>query len=76
MNNIREIILKKLFNRIKESKRNNLKEVRIPIKELEDLGAVIHEMLVEFYNIKMNDKTEVIDNTEEDNSLEISGGTW
>ena len=55
MDNFREIILKKLFNRVKESKRNNLKEVRIPIKELEDLGAVVHEMLVEFYNMKMTE---------------------
>ena len=55
MDNFRELVLKKLFNRVKESKRNNLKEVRIPIKELEDLGAVVHEMLVEFYNMKMTE---------------------
>lgn len=67
MDNFREVILKKLFNRVKESKRNNLKEVRIPIKELEDLGAVVHEMLVEFYNIKMTEKNEEVveDNDEE-----------
>lgn len=66
MSNIRETILKKFFNRIKESKRNNLKEVRIPIKELEDLGAVVHEMLVEFYNIKMTEEhEEVVEDDEE-----------
>ena len=66
MSNIRETILKKFFNRIKESKRNNLKEVRIPIKELEDLGAVVHEMLVEFYNMKMTEKhEEVVEDDEE-----------
>lgn len=70
MSGIRENILKKFFNRIKESKRNNLKEVRIPMKELEDLGAVVHEMLVEFYSNKMEEKN---DTTE---SIDISGGSW
>jgi len=70
MDNFRETILKKFFNRIKESKRNNLKEVRIPIKEYEDLGAVVHEMLVEFYNNKMNEEHE------ETEIIELSGGTW
>ena len=65
MDNFREVILKKLFNRVKESKRNNLKEVRIPIKELEDLGAVVHEMLVEFYNMKMiENNSEVVKDEE------------
>lgn len=68
MDNFRELVLKKLFNRVKESKRNNLKEVRIPIKELEDLGAVVHEMLVEFYNMKMTE-----DNVEETDEDE---GSW
>jgi hypothetical protein len=68
MDNFREVILKKLFNRVKESKRNNLKEVRIPIKELEDLGAVVHEMLVEFYNIKMAEKNEEV--------VEDNDGEW
>jgi len=70
MSNFREIVLKKLFNRIKESKRNNLKEVRIPIKELDDLGLVIHEMLVEFYNGKMSEEHDEL------NSIELSGGSW
>lgn len=68
MDNFREVILKKLFNRVKESKRNNLKEVRIPYKELEDLGAVVHEMLVEFYNIKMTEKNEEV--------VEDNDGEW
>lgn len=68
MDNFREVILKKLFNRVKESKRNNLKEVRIPIKELEDLGAVVHEMLVEFYNMKMSEKNEEV--------VEDNDGEW
>lgn len=68
MDNFREVILKKLFNRVKESKRNNLKEVRIPIKELEDLGAVVHEMLVEFYNMKMTEKNEEV--------VEDNDGEW
>ena len=68
MDNFRELVLKKLFNRVKESKRNNLKEVRIPIKELEDLGAVVHEMLVEFYNIKMTEKNEEV--------VEDDDGEW
>ena len=68
MDNFREDILKKLFNRVKESKRNNLKEVRIPIKELEDLGSVIHEMLVEFYNMKMTEKNEEV--------VEDNDGEW
>ena len=68
MDNFRELVLKKLFNRVKESKRNNLKEVRIPIKELEDLGAVIHEMLVEFYNMKMSEKNEEV--------VEDNDGEW
>lgn len=65
MDNFREVILKKLFNRVKESKRNNLKEVRIPIKELEDLGAVVHEMLVEFYNMKMTENNSEVVKDEE-----------
>lgn len=68
MDNFREVVLKKLFNRVKESKRNNLKEVRIPIKELEDLGAVVHEMLVEFYNMKMTEKNEEV--------VEDDDGEW
>ena len=68
MDNFREVILKKLFNRVKESKRNNLKEIRIPIKELEDLGSVIHEMLVEFYNMKMTEKNEEV--------VEDNDGEW
>lgn len=70
MSGIRENILKKFFNRIKESKRNNLKEVRIPMKELEDLGAVVHEMLVEFYSNKMEEKNDT------NETIDISGGSW
>lgn len=70
MDNYRELILKKFFNRIKESRKNNLKEVRIPLKELEDLGAVLHEMLVEFYNEKM------VDEHNESDIINISGGNW
>ena len=65
MDNFREVILKKLFNRVKESKRNNLKEVRIPIKELEDLGLIIHEMLIEFYNMKMTENNSEVVKDEE-----------
>lgn len=70
MSDIREIILKKFFNRIKEAKRNNIKEIRIPTKELEDLGLIVHEMLIEFYNKKM------VEEKEETETIEISGGTW
>lgn len=70
MSDIREIILKKFFNRIKEAKRNNIKEIRIPTKELEDLGLIVHEMLIEFYNKKM------VEEKEESETIEISGGTW
>ena len=70
MSDIRKIILKKFFNRIKEAKRNNIKEIRIPTKELEDLGLIVHEMLIEFYNKKM------VEEKEETETIEISGGTW
>lgn len=43
----REIILKDLLNKVKEAKRLNMKEVKLSIKELDDLAYVVYQLMTE-----------------------------
>ena len=43
----REIILKDLLNKVKEAKRLNMKEVKLSIKELDDLAYVVYQLMAE-----------------------------
>lgn len=56
----REVILKDLLTKVKEAKRLNMKEVRIPIKELDDLAFVVYELMTEDVSkiLSLKDKKE------------------
>lgn len=43
----REIVLKGLLNKVKEAKKLNMQEVKIPIKELDDLAYVVYQLMAE-----------------------------
>lgn len=56
----RDIILKDLLNKVKEAKRLNMKEVKFPIKELDDLAYVVYELMTEDISklLSLKDKKE------------------
>ena len=46
----RETILNNFFNKINTAKRMNNRDIRMTVKELEEVGEVIRELLTSFYN--------------------------
>ena len=46
----RETILNNFFNKINTAKRMNNRDIRLTVKELEEVGEVIRELLTSFYN--------------------------
>lgn len=69
----REKILKNFLEKIRQAKCMNMSEIRISIKELDDISFIIYELMSEKLSIVL-DKLENIDITDNDKTL--SGGSF
>lgn len=69
----REKILKNFLEKIRQAKCMNMSEIRISIKELDDISFIIYELMSEKLSIVL-DKLETIDITDNDKTL--SGGSF
>lgn len=72
MSQYREIVLKNFWDKLKEAKRQNAKDIRLSLKEMDDLGFVIFELLSQHYNNTVQEKPSQEDDNEE--KLSLSGG--
>ena len=71
----REYVLKNFWNKLAEAKRQNVRDVRMSLKEIDDLGFVIYELLTEYYN-KTIDGVKNSSNNEDDGAYEMDGGSF
>ena len=46
----RDYVLKSYFNKVSEAKKQNIRELRMSVKELDDIGYILYELLSEYYN--------------------------
>lgn len=63
----REYVLKNFWDKLRLAKQMNAKDVRLTLKEMDDLGFCIYELLTEYYN-KTIDKTK---QNGEDETVEV-----
>lgn len=45
----REVVLKNFYNKLKEARSQNVRDVRLSLKEMEDIGYVLYELTAEYY---------------------------
>lgn len=68
----RDFVLKTFMNKLNEAKRQNVKDVKLSMKEMDDLGFCIYELLSEYYSKTIdNVKNSDIKN---DNEMILDGG--
>lgn len=71
----RDFVLKNFWNKLSEAKRQNVREVRMSLKEIDDLGFVIYELMSEYYNKTIDNVKKISDNLEEE-SFKMDGGNF
>ena len=79
----RDIVLKNFFNKLKEAKRQNVRDVRLSLKEMDDLGYVLFELTSEFYDKVMTSSNKVNKQNDEGDNMSspndeptIDGGSF
>lgn len=71
----REFVLKNFFSKLKEAKRQGVKDIRISLTEMDDLGQCLYELLSEYYSKTIIDfKSKKVDN--DDTEYSMDGGTF
>lgn len=71
----RDFVLKNFWNKLSEAKRQNVREVRMSLKEIDDLGFVIYELMSEYYNKTIDNVKKISDNLEEE-FFKMDGGNF
>lgn len=79
----RDIVLKNFFNKLKEAKSQNVRDVRLSLKEMDDLGYVLFELTSEFYDKVMTSSNKVNKQNDEGDNMSspndeptIDGGSF
>ena len=79
----RDIVLKNFFNKLKEAKSQNVRDVRLSLKEMDDLGYILFELTSEFYDKVMTSSNKVNKQNDEGDSVSspndeptIDGGSF
>lgn len=79
----RDIVLKNFFNKLKEAKSQNVRDVRLSLKEMDDLGYILFELTSEFYDKVMTSSNKVNKQNDEGDSMSspndeptIDGGSF
>lgn len=68
----RDIVLKNFFNKLKEAKSQNVRDVRLSLKEMDDLGYILFELTSEFYDKVMTSSNKVNKQNDEGDSMSSS----
>lgn len=69
----REFVLKNFKKKLLEAKRQNVKEVKLSLQEMDDLGYILFELLSELDEKYFSEKP---NKSQEDTELTISGGSF
>ena len=79
----RDIVLKNSFNKLKEAKSQNVRDVRLSLKEMDDLGYILFELTSEFYDKVMTSSNKVNKQNDEGDNMSspndeptIDGGSF
>lgn len=79
----RDVVLKNFFNKLKEAKSQNVRDVRLSLKEMDDLGYILFELTSEFYDKVMTSSNKVNKQNDEGDSVSspndeptIDGGSF
>ena len=79
----RDIVLKNFFEKLKEAKSQNVRDVRLSLKEMDDLGYILFELTSEFYDKVMTSSNKVNKQNDEGDSMSspndeptIDGGSF
>lgn len=71
----RDFVLKNFWNKLTEAKKQNVREVRMSLKEIDDLGFVIYELMSEYYNNTI-DNIKKPSNNSENTEFKMDGGNF
>lgn len=69
----RDFVLKNFWNKLTEAKKENVREIRLSLKEMDELGFVIYELLGEYFN-KTIDNVKNNDNYNDSEEVILDGG--
>lgn len=69
----RDFVLKNFWNKLTEAKKENVREIRLSLKEMDELGFVIYELLGEYFN-KTIDNVKNNDNYDDNDEVILDGG--
>lgn len=69
----RDFVLKNFWNKLTEAKKENVREIRLSLKEMDELGFVIYELLGEYFN-KTIDNVKNNDNYNDNEEVILDGG--
>ena len=70
----RDYVLKSYFNKVSEAKKQNIRELRMSVKELDDIGYILYELLSEYYNKTID--TVKNSSTSSEEEFKMDGGTF
>ncbi len=70
----RDYVLKSYFNKVSEAKKQNIRELRMSVKELDDIGYILYELLSEYYNKTIDIVKNSSPSVEEE--FKMDGGTF
>ena len=65
----RDIVVKNFFNKLKEAKSQNVRDVRLSLKEMDDLGYILFELTSEFYDKVMTSSNKVNKQNDEGDNM-------
>lgn len=72
----RDFVLKNFWEKLREAKRQNVRDVRMTLKEIDELGYVIYELLTEYYNKTIDDVKQSSSDNDSEESFKMDGGTF
>lgn len=72
----RDFVLKNFWEKLREAKRQNVRDVRMTLKEIDELGYVIYELLTEYYNKTIDNVKQSSSDNDSEESFKMDGGTF
>ena len=72
----RDYILKTFLDKIREAKRQGMKEIKIPIDFLDDVAYIIYGLMSEHISKILEYAEKQEKNESENNSSTLNGGSW
>ena len=71
-----DFVLKNFWEKLREAKRQNVRDVRMTLKEIDELGYVIYELLTEYYNKTIDNVKQSSSDNDSEESFKMDGGTF